>query len=220
MVKYTHRNSRFAFTMIELIFAIVVIAIAVVSLPVMTNATQKGVTQNIIQEAIFAASSELMGITSAYWDEHSMDDRNYSDFARVINIVEAGGIGKCDSITKLRIGHIAQPFHRRCLDNNVTLTDLDKATYNAAAGKTIYSLDDAVADINNTDTFIQEGTGTLTGEAQGYKDVTYKSYADISRTSNMKKIVITIKKGATVITKLITYSANIGEPGYYKRTMP
>ncbi|MEA1983751.1 MAG: prepilin-type N-terminal cleavage/methylation domain-containing protein [Campylobacterota bacterium] len=49
-------NSSKAFTLIELIFAIVIIAISVISLPTMTDATSSGVAKNVeVQEAIFKA---------------------------------------------------------------------------------------------------------------------------------------------------------------------
>jgi len=202
VVRPIHHTKKHAFTMIELIFAIVVIAIAVVSLPVMTNATQKGVQENIIQEAIYAASAQLMGILSAYWDERSMEDENLSDYSRVVDIG-----GNCDATTRLRPGHIAQPFHRRCLDSN-TSTGL------GATGGTYYSLDDAVADVHGTAAIFDNPNANETG----YKD-TYTSDANITRTGDIKKITISIKNSTgNTITKLITYSANIGEPQYYKRT--
>lgn len=204
MVTNTHHTKRHAFTMIELIFAIVIIAITVISLPMMTNATQKGVEQNIIQEAIFAASSQLMGILSGYWDERSMEDANLSDYSRVIDLS-----GDCNATTRLRPGHIAQPFHRRCLDSNST------GGLNATGG-TYYSLDDAVAAVNGTTDIFDNPNASETG----YKD-TYESNATISRTNDLKKITITIKNSdGDMITKLITYSANVGEPQYYKRIMP
>jgi type II secretory pathway pseudopilin PulG len=191
--------------MIELIFAIVVIAIAVVSLPVMTNTAQKGVEQNTIQEAIYAASSQLMGVLAGYWDERSMEDSNLSAYSRVIDIG-----GDCNTTTRLRPGHIAQSLHRRCLDSNST-TGLDQTTNND-----VYSLDDAVAAVNGTtDIFDNPNAGET-----GYKD-TYTSSATISRTNDLKKITISVQNSdGDTITKLITYSANIGEPQYYKRTMP
>jgi len=204
VVRKIHHSKRYAFTMIELIFAIVIIAIAVVSLPVMTNATQKGVEQNIIQEAIFAASSQLMGVLAGYWDERSMEDANLSDYSRVIDLS-----GDCNTTTRLRPGHIAQPFHRRCLDSNTT------GGLNATGG-TYYSLDDAVAAVNGTADIFDNPNASATG----YKD-TYKSNATISRTNDLKKIIITVNNSdGDTITKLITYSANVGEPQYYKRTMP
>jgi prepilin-type N-terminal cleavage/methylation domain-containing protein len=194
---------RYAFTIIELIFAIVIIAIAVVSLPIMTNATQKGVKQNILQEAIFAASAQLMGITAGYWDERSMEDNNLSNLSRVIDIG-----GDCNATTRLRPGHIAQPFHRRCLDSNTTI-GLD------TTGGNFYSLDDAVADVNNTPAIFDNPNA----DEQGYKD-TYTSTAAIARTNDTKKITVSVQDSSgKTITKLITYSANIGEPEYYKRTM-
>ncbi|QOP46348.1 prepilin-type N-terminal cleavage/methylation domain-containing protein [Sulfurimonas paralvinellae] len=195
---------RYAFTMIELIFAIVIISIAIVSLPVMTNTTQKGVEQNIVQEAIFAASAQLMGIMSGYWDELSMQDNALSNLSRVINIG-----GDCDAVTRMRPGHIAQPFHRRCLNNDVNPANL------SATGGNFYSLDDAVAAVNGTADIFDNPNASDTG----YKD-TYTSTATISRTNDLKKIAVSIQdSNGNTITKLISYSANIGEPEYYKRTM-
>jgi len=195
---------RSAFTLIELIFAIVVIAIAIVSLPLMTGVTQKGVEQNILQEAIFAASTQLMGITAAYWDERSMEDADVSDLSRVVDIG-----GDCDTLTRLRPGHIAQPYHRRCLKSNSS-DGLD-----LTINDNVYSLDDAVSDVNDATSIFDNPDA----DATGYKDV-YTSNATISRYGDVKKITVTVKDSSgNIITKLITYSANIGEPDYYKRTM-
>jgi len=117
--------------MIELIFAIVIIAITVLSLPMMTQINQRGVESNIVQEAIFAASTELMGATAGYWDENSLQDINMSHLERVINIS-----GDCNTSTQLRPGHINQMYHRRCLDSNST---------------TAHNSNVAIADINVSD---------------------------------------------------------------------
>jgi len=195
---------RSAFTLIELIFAIVIIAISIVSLPLMTGVTQKGVEQNILQEAIFAASAQLMGITAAYWDERSMEDANLSDLSRVIDIG-----GDCNTTTRLRPGHIAQSLHRRCLESTST------AGLDATSNDNVYSLDDAVADANGTPDIFDNPNA----DATGYKD-RYTSSATISRTDDIKKITVSVQDSSgNVITKLITYSANLGEPDYYKRTM-
>jgi len=193
---------RFAFTMIELIFAILVIGISVISLPTMTNITNKGIENNLVQEAIFAASAELMGSTSGYWDEKSMQDINTSPFSRVIDIDN-----DCDVNTRLRAGHIAQPYHRRCLDSNVS-SGLGQTT-----DDDIYSLDDAAHGYE--DIFVDTTTS-----ANGYKQ-TYKSKVtvDLNTTDhNIKNITITIKdENNNIITLLRAKSANIGEIDYYKR---
>ena len=62
---------RQAFTLIELIFAIVIIAISVVSLPMMTQATSSGVFSNLeTQEAILKA----IVLTKSTIGENSFDD--------------------------------------------------------------------------------------------------------------------------------------------------
>ncbi len=198
MVRRTNNRNKFAFTMIELIFAIVIIAISVISLPMVSQITQKGIESNILQEAIFAASTELMGATSGYWDERSMEDESLSSLSRVIDIS-----GDCNG-DRLRSGHISQPFHRRCLDSNL-ITGLDNnSTIN------IYSLDDT----KKTDKPIFTDSDK---EAEGYKD-TYTSSIDINRTNNVKIVTATIKSSSgDIITILKTQSANIGEIDYYKR---
>jgi len=194
-------RKRSAFTMIELIFAIVVIGISVLSLPMVTQVTQRGIESNIVQEAIFAASSELMGATSGYWDENSMQDMNVSHLSRVIDISN-----DCNATTQLRPGHIDQPYHRRCLDNLTT-------TANNVAGGAVYDLDDA--EHGDADIF----TDTTT-DATGYKE-TYQSNIDVSTSAanaNVKIITATIKDSdGDTITILRAQSANVGEIDFYKR---
>ena len=207
-VSFNYHRKRFAFTMIELIFAIVIIAIAVVSLPVMNQAIQKGTEEAIVQEAIFAASTELMGASAGYWDERSMEDESMSQFSRVINIG-----GDCNTTTKLRPGHIAQSLHRRCLDSNLA-TGLDSTT-----NTNVYSLDDAE---KTDDIFITNGTSGGTPEASGYKN-TYKYIIVVNRVagSDIKDINVTITDDQTPPNTLVILkiqSANIGEVDYYKRT--
>lgn len=69
---------RTAFTLIELIFAIVIIAISVVSLPMLSQATSSGVGKNLeTQEAIFKA---LVLTKSAVADNNftKIDDLDFS----------------------------------------------------------------------------------------------------------------------------------------------
>mgnify|MGYP002713027211 FL=1 len=202
-------NNRFAFTLIELIFAIVIISIAVVSLPVLSKVTEEGIESNILQEAIFAGSAELMGASAGYWDPNSMVDANLSHISRVIDI-----IGDCVNDTnatnnRLRPGHIAQPLHRRCVDANNTVVNASNNLVNA----NFPSLNDAAhptqplftgADIN----------------AIGYKTA-YDSNVSVNRNNNIKTITVTVSRVVNgtrePITQLSMQSANIGEIDFYKR---
>jgi len=191
---------RFAFTMIELIFAIVVISIAVLSLPVMTQITSRGIESNIVQEAVFAASAELMGATSYYWDLNSMQDANRSRLERVIEVN-----GNCNA-DRLRPGHINQPYHRRCLDDNTT----------GIAGTS----DTTFPNLNNAAHSADAIFTDSTTNAAGYKN-TYTSTLAIAQglgDNNVKELTVSVSdSGGNLVTSLKIYSANIGEIDYYKR---
>lgn len=206
---------RCAFTMIELIFAIVIIAITVISLPMMTQATSRGVEGGLVQEAIFAASAELMGATSFYWDTNSLIDVNLSSMSRVIDLEV-----DCNA-EKRRPGHIAQPLHRRCLDSSAL------GTADSSGGEFL-GLDHA--EHPSEATFLEDGTGAISiGSAAGYKN-DYNSSLDVVRNvffqeglgadQNLKSLTVTIEDSTTGddITVLRTYSANIGEIDFFKRS--
>ena len=208
---------RAAFTLIELIFAIVIIAISVISLPMMSQTVAKGIDANIVQEAIFAAATELNEAVTAHWDENSIEESMSDSSARVIETV----INMCENDANLSTfrqmsGHINQPLHRRCLDANTTVTTPSNARVTA-----VVSLDD----MEHGDRNITIGTPG----SEGYKE-TYQSNVDVTNTNvifgtdqinpnpNIKRILSTVKnKDGTTIAVLRTYSANIGEVDYYKR---
>ncbi len=200
---------RAAFTLIELIFAIVIIAISVISLPMMSQTISEGIDANIVQEAIFASATELNEAVTAHWDEASMEANTTTSFAKVINHGDCNSTQTSDRY-RLRPGHILQPLHRSCL-NDLTIT-----AYNSNTDNNIDSLDDMDLEDNLT-------VGTV--DEEGYKDVYRSDVAvDINATfgptvnsQNIKSIVSTVTKDGVTIVVLRTYSANIGEVDYYKR---
>jgi len=206
VVRSSKKLKRYAFTLVELIFAIMVIAISVISLPMMTQITSKGIESNILQEAIFAASTELMGASAGYWDKNSMDDHDVSHIARVIDLAITPA-STCDNNSnssryRLKTGHIAQKYHRRCLDSTIGAADVNDSTY--------INLDNAKHNLE--DIFIYVDINST-----GYKD-SYKSSVAISRNGDIKDINISITtSGGKLIAKLKMKSANIGEIDYYKR---
>ncbi len=197
---------RSAFSMIELIFAIVVIGVAVISLPMMTQVTSKGLDNSLVQEAIFAASAELNQAVSYHWDEMSLQDGN-SSLSRVVNTDTL----ECNASTNVRKGHI----HRRCLNNTNTRPT------NSTDGDFLDSAAHGFQDM-----FLTSG-GTFVADSKGYKH-NYQSIVAVgfskfdtvaSADKNIKKTAIEITKSdqTTTVTKLSTYSANIGEVDYHKR---
>ena len=202
---------RFAFTMIELIFAIVVIAISVASIPIMTGVISKGVDNNLIQEAVFAAAAQMNQVLSYRWDENSIDetiDVNGTGLARVINLD-----GDCNASTKLRPGHISQALHRRCLDNLVT----GLSTFGKDGNESIDDIDDNI--ISNANLF------TGAASAYGYKN-TYKYSVSLSDTTvnglQTKAVAVEIFDASNTnkLVDLKAYTFNIGEVDYHKRVYP
>lgn len=62
-------NNRKAIAMIELIFAIVVMGIAMLAIPMISVQSSRGGDSAMMQESVAAASSELQMIMSRAWDE-------------------------------------------------------------------------------------------------------------------------------------------------------
>jgi hypothetical protein len=128
-----------------------------------------------------------------------MQDINKSYLSRVINIA-----GDCNS-NKLRPGHIAQPLHRRCLDDNTTTAN-DNGAQNI-----VYDLNDAAQtyDLFKLDT---------TNDSAGYKQ-SYTITIGVNRINNTKFIEATVKDKASnkKVVVLKAQSANVGEIDYYKR---
>lgn len=208
MVRKYSLLHRSAFTMIELIFAIVIIAISIVSLPMMIQTTTKGIENNIIQEAIFAAAAILNESTTYYWDKHSLNDINSSGgYSRVVNT------GNCsNTVPSKRSGHI----NRQCLDDNST------TPFNGLDNGAI----EWVANVYNNQPVL-EGVGP---GAATYKDA-YNATATVTNCGtggciyfglptdtnptkkSIKQIQISITKAgvANPIIVLRAYATNIGE---------
>ena len=210
---------RYAFTLIELIFAIVIIGIAVITLPTMNQATTKGIEGNLVQEAIFAASTELNQAVTANWDDNSLEPGFPNSQARVIQINT--GIGDCDNNTssptyRRMAGHINQPLHRRCLDSNTTTLSLVNID-------TVNSLND----MKTSNTKLENATTNATGYKLDFTTTVsitninvFFGMNKLNANPNMKQVTVEVSDTSTppkLITKLFTYSANIGEVDYYKR---
>lgn len=205
-----------AFTMIELIFAIVIISISVLSIPTLLQVISSNTERSIVQEAIFAASSELNQIISYSWDENSMEVG--ASLSRVV----WDSPTDCNTTTQLRPGHISQPYHRRCADSNVSRP--------TTAGNFGLEIADAgvLDDLDDINVTIHSIYINPTASATGYKQIHNSTFAiayanfdpGYNANMNIKRIRVTITDTTTgeTITQLNTFSANVGEIDYYKRT--
>lgn len=193
---------RAAFTLIELIFAIVVMSIVVLSMPMMSQIISSGIERNLVQEAVLVTSGDILKTISGKFDENSRTDSDnyekmlYSSDAEVIAMDGNGS----------RAGNINIIF-----DNNTTtrpaLSGLD-------AGETAGVSEDDIDDYG----IIDGDAVTLPGSAAGYKQDYKKSIIITQETfnnvgdANAKKVEVTFKnEGATVeLVKMHTYTFNTG----------
>lgn len=186
-------STRASFTLIELIFSILIISIAVISLPLMSQISSKTIEDSFAQEAIFIASQKLNLALSYHWDDNSLSSGD--TLTSVIDVVF-----DCNTSTMLRPGHILQPKHRKCNTN----TSIDATILQN------YSLNDTV-DI----TPVEEINST---SAHGYKN-TYNSQTSVTNSeSGVKKISVAITSSdGKAITTLSSFASNIGEIDYHHR---
>lgn len=226
---------RYAFTLIELIFAIVIIAISVISLPMMSQVTSENMENSLTQEAIFASIAEINVAIAYVWDEASLADTLLSsaagvnELSRVVstagtpgNCINSGLIDTDGAFIMRRTGHV----NRRCLNliNNVT-------TIPAYTGAIFQ--DSLHAAEHPYQSILDAGNTAAATSATGYKKQ-YQSELDVERCDgacidfgdgnniNMKEITVTVRdmQDLSVVTVLRTYSANIGEVAYNDRFIP
>lgn len=191
--------------MIELVFAIVVIAISVISLPMMMQTTSKGIESNIVQEAIFATGAILNESTSFYWDKHSIDDANVSNgYSRVVN---TGGCLLTGASYK-RVGHI----NRQCLDNNATSPDALGDNSSIEWAENIYNNTQILTGAASAASYKESysATATVTTCKTGN---TFTQFGLEANNPNLKEIELKITKTGSADTLILlrAYTANIGE---------
>lgn len=233
---------RQAFTLIELIFAIVIVAIIVLSIPMMTQATSKSSEGSISQEAVFAASAKLMQTLSFPWDENSSDIEQMLEGATVLSGVVKipGGTASLDfNDTVCRPGLIARRCRTDEQGREVNVSNMGNDYTNFL----IRGLDDS----NATSTIIAASSEgyknrytlvTTIGyvsdsEDSGMNEIDYNatnpfgansfvfSDANITAPTNLRLVTVSIYKTGDLVTPvsvLRAYGANIGEIKPTKRT--
>jgi prepilin-type N-terminal cleavage/methylation domain-containing protein len=198
-------KTKSAFTLIELIFAIVVIGIATLSLPMMSQVISKGSEKNLAQEAIFIAFTEITKVTSATWDENSRIDND--DYEHVIFADEA----EEDLNLSKRNGNI----------NILYNTDGGRAIRPSALGFDANDNNGTVNREDDIDDYITTGTNATgsVGSATGYKyqyakDVavdTNASFGALASSANIKRIQISVNDASgSLLVSFYMYATNSG----------
>jgi prepilin-type N-terminal cleavage/methylation domain-containing protein len=224
---------RAAFTLIELIFAIVIISIVFLSLPSMTQATQASSEGSLAQEGIFISSAKIAQILTYHWDENSVDNSIPLSTAKIVEVTGNSAYNRVPTTTR-RVGSIAQSKHRKFHDSNLTIKTMKGISVDNAANNTL-DIDDTI----DTDLPLENAGISSLGYKQDYKmDIAVGYISDagtpadamtfnLSDTvgttpSNIKIAEVSIKRQLSdnsweLLTRLRAYSANIGEIDYYSR---
>ena len=110
---------RHAFTMIELIFAIVLIALVVVGVPEMISRNDRTLTGSLVQEELFIAAKTASELLTQPWDINSPDNTTSRAYTKVLDINSTTNTSLnrltdgSGNFLPLRVGQISEDNHRR-----------------------------------------------------------------------------------------------------------
>ncbi|OQX74231.1 MAG: hypothetical protein B6D59_03165 [Campylobacteraceae bacterium 4484_4] len=161
-------RNRAAFSLIELVLAIVVIAISVMTIPLMLQQSAKNDQFTALQESIFAARTKLGNILTFKWDQNSIEE---GEIIRVLDV--NAGDSELDRILTVqdgnrRIGHLLVDKRRRFKDKNTTLAERFPTS---AIDKDVDGNPDDIDDFQDEEAVIGfVGTGTPTNQGFDYLD--------------------------------------------------
>ena len=224
-----NKKIRPAIAMIELIFAIVVIGITLMSAPMLMSTASKSSYVAIQQEAINEAATQINMIMGYHWDPSTTDER----FLDPILIVSSGSSDLAEVNTTSnpntgrRLGTPAESY-RTFIINNSRLS----ATPIPSTGNNVKDdITDFIGDTNltliqsSTSEYVETTSVNINTEIYYSEDnvsgtynqssITYNPFSISGGISNIKSIVVTLTSSAGIedLNKTITlhaFSCNIG----------
>jgi len=216
-------------SMIELVIAIVVMGIAVMSLPLILTQSQNSNAMALQQEAILATKTKLGYLLSYEWDANSYDPT--ASVSRVLNTTASGSADNdFDTTTSRRNGHVIADNRRKLRDNNASPTPDDG---NAAWGNALLEdIDDFDGKDENTtiasDTMdyifnLQlRPTVNYVSDSATYanQDMTFTFDANTTFTNptNIKMITIQSRDTSNNINIVLrAFASNVGESSIAKK---
>ena len=217
-----------AIAMIELIFAIVIMGIVMMSAPMLISTSSKSTYVSLQQEGINEASSRVLMVMGYAWDEENAKQED-NDTATILHTTSLTADLQSVGTTKRRVG-IPMRSSRSYIDDNgsefnasVTLGSEggDSDDMDDYGGTTVVPIETAAVDYVekqgkiNISTVVSYGADSVPG---GYSQtvITYVPFAAAtSTTSNIKNITVTVTdtSGVNDLAKNIVlraFSCNIG----------
>ncbi len=230
-------KDRPGFSLIELVLAIVIIAISVMTIPMMLSQSSNNDSFSIMQESILAARTKMGNILSYEWDSESVDATDSITYIRVLD-VQNGHAALDRNITtqdeNRRKGHIARDFRRRFHEGNVTdmsltLPSTDSFDTNITAlnhfngqvlGNTLSGDDPAEFDYVIRD-FNMTTTISYVSDDASYSDQVIDDFdfnisssaviTNVANSTNIKMIEVSVQSKSGQPFRFRAFSCNIGQ---------
>jgi prepilin-type N-terminal cleavage/methylation domain-containing protein len=223
------------FSLIELVLTIVIIAISVMSIPMLINRSSESDTFTLTQESILAAQSKVGNILSYMWDENS-----YDLVDKILRVLSVNGDLELNRVTNtppindnnLRIGHIYQDKRRRFYDQASDKTPMPSTaglnSINKFDSQTINNIGSSAGQYDYKDINITMNTmvSYITDQAD-YSDQTLtftldpdtsKSITSNANSTNIKMIQLNTTTTLTDQTFVLrVFLTNIGRPILHSR---
>ncbi len=218
--------------MIELVFAIVIIGIAVMSLPLVLTQTQNNNNFALRQEVILSIESKLAYILSYEWDSRTYDAN--ASIERVLDTNASTGANNAFYTNTIRRkGHINADNRRRLFDaltspttkanfgmGGTTPQDIDDFDGIPPETKTITALDDFIFNLTLDTTVDYVSDAPIGGT--NYTTSSTISFvfpeATTNTITNIKMIKVTGTANGIDPINMYAFSSNIGQSKITKRT--
>jgi competence protein ComGC len=216
--------NRSAFSLIELVFAIVIIAISLMTIPLMLTQSSNNDSFAIMQESILAARTKVGNILSWEWDRNSSAPSGY---IKVLDVKK--GDSELDrNDTVYRVGHINYHNRRRFYDGNLTDKTFPSNVVDSVNIKAIGDFDtnvtamdansslDYVTDFNiTTRVFYVSDSADYNATTINFDfNTTGKPIKDINNSTNIKMVEVLVQTVGGKPFRFRTFSCNLGQTNY------
>jgi prepilin-type N-terminal cleavage/methylation domain-containing protein len=229
---------RSGFSLIELVLAIVIIAISVMTIPLMLSQSANSISFALTQDSILAARTKMGNILSYEWDANSSDSTGSDTVIRVLDVINGDAdlnrTALYDVDINRRIGHVIEDKRRRMYEGNLTNKSFPSPDVNLATKTSINNFHnenvmmlsgsglDYVRDFNMSTKiwYLNDGAdynATIINDFDFV--VTAKSdITDINKSTNIKMIEIDVSSDDGQDFKFRAFSCNIGQSTLEERT--
>jgi Tfp pilus assembly protein PilV len=214
---------RQAMSMIELVFAIVIMGIAVMSLPLILTQVQNNNAFAMQQEAILAAKAKIGDILTYEWDDNSYSATAQRSY--VLDTLNGNGDLNRAGTTDRRVGHVNANYRRKLFDSSIALTARSATDTNTTGGNDIdrfngqdtnisATLENAGKGLDYVFALTLKPTITYASDTATYSNNPLNNFvfdfANANAITNIKTISVQVTGGDQNIT-LRAFTCNIGE---------